>query len=597
MSANWTPLKPSRRLAHTLCLIGILAGTYIAYARTLRFGFAYDDFLQIVYNKQIESTRFLPGYFTNQVWAQAGGMPANLYRPLFMSWLLLNREIFGLDPTGWHLTTILVHLLATLLVFLAGKKLLRDPGPALFAAGLFGLHPVHVEAVAWVSAVTEPLAAVFFLSSLVSYFHYRDGNHRKTWLLLSLLSFAAAMMVKETATILPGVIAGYEFCFPQNTEDRGRRTLRSRMRSFAILITPYCLLLIAYLGARITVLHGFAHRISMVPTWSSVLTWPWLVQFYLGILLFPAGLGPFYDVEYIRNLSFSHLIVPVVLLLVAGILIWRWSWRSGSRLPLFFSIVFVLTLAPILVSFVIMSRWEGAHDRYLYLPSVALAFFTGYGVQALGLRTHRQLIAGVGILLLAGMGALTWQQTQYWQNDLVLFVRGVAVAPNNIMARLNLSAEMTRRHDLERAFALSQEAVQLDPQSGLALRMAGEAAFLLGNYSAAENYYLRALAIEQAQADQLYYLGLARIRMGRYTEGLVVIQKAIDLWPSAPRLHYALGLGLEGLGNWTGACEAFRAELAIVPDSPAVRNQLSEAEVRELSQKRAPRLPAAVSAH
>ena len=499
-------------------------------------------------------------------------MPANLYRPLFLTWLLLNRVLFGLNATGWHLATLSMHLLATALVFVIARKLLLDHWAALFAAALFGLHPVHVEAVAWVSGVTEPLAGVLFLSAFTCYLKYREVGGGKLWLLPSLIAFAAAMLVKETATALPAIIVAYEFCSPKS-EDTSKR-----WRALVPVIAPYAALVGAYLVARVIVLHGFAHRISALPPWLSALSWPWLTQFYLGILLFPVGLGPFYDVEYVPSFSFGRLVVPLFLLALLGWALWHWSRRIGSRLPLFIGLVFALTLSPVLVSFTIMSRWEGAHDRYVYLPSFAVAVLAAYGMRSLADRVGVRLMHALAMCVVVALGISTWHQTRYWRDDLALFRRGVAVAPRNLMAKLNLAAELSRRHDFGQAFDLSKEAVLLDPESGLALRMAGEAAFFSGNYTDSEKYYLAALRLEPPQVEQLYYLAIARIRMARYADALLVMRRAVQLWPSAPRLHYALGLALAGTGNLMEARNALRTELRMVPDSPGIEADLARIE-------------------
>src|SRR5215469_15821636 len=151
-------------------IVALLALTAFTYAATLRFGYVYDDVLQIENNPRIKSVDYLPSYFTRQVWAQAQGQPANLYRPFFLSWLWLNFEIFGSSPAGWHLTAILMHLLSVWLVYLLAKKLLPDEGiSAYLAAGIFALHPAHVEAVAWISGATEPLSTALFLGSFLLY--------------------------------------------------------------------------------------------------------------------------------------------------------------------------------------------------------------------------------------------------------------------------------------------------------------------------------------------------------------------------------------------------------------------------------------------
>lgn len=562
----------------TLLLAAVLLATLASYAATARFGFAYDDFLQIVYNHRIESLRSLPGYFSQQVWAQAPDRPANLYRPLFLSWLLINRLLFGLNAAAWHLAALLMHILATLLVYRVAYKLLRSSPAALFSAALFGLHPVHVESVAWISGVTEPLAAVFVLAAFLCYLNWRNLG-RTSWMAMSLLCFAAAMLVKETAVVLPFAILAYEILlFRQPQGDQKQRALTDLASSLA----PYAVLVTAYLGLRIVVLHGFAHKVSEVPALVSVLTWPRMILFYLGLLLVPVGLGPFYDLQYVSGLSVAGLLIPLVILIAMGAGLWYWGRRTGSGLPMFAGAWFLLTLAPVLLSAAIMSRWESLHDRYLYLPSLAIALLAGEALRQLFSRpmTRRQQFAcgTMAIALLLGFAVLTSNQTLVWANDLALFRRAVAVAPGNALAKLNLAAELSRRRDYEHALEFAQQGVELDPNSVIGLNLAAQACYYLDDYDCVERYSLRVLSLAPAQPQELYFLGMARIKAGRYTAGLEITRKGLSIWPDAAGYHYASGMGLSGLGDWAGAKAEFARELALYPDNALARSALADAE-------------------
>ncbi len=119
----------------------------------------------------------LPHYFTSHAWAELyPHVSGNYYRPLFLLWFRLNHAMFGLDPKGWHLTTILCHVAATYMVLVLVRRLAASPWIAFSAATLFALHPVHIESVAWVSGVTDPLMAIFLIGSFLAYLRFREGN-------------------------------------------------------------------------------------------------------------------------------------------------------------------------------------------------------------------------------------------------------------------------------------------------------------------------------------------------------------------------------------------------------------------------------------
>src|SRR5574340_712765 len=194
----------------------LLAATFIVYVGTLQFEFVYDDMGQIVNNPVVHSWRYLPWYFHSNVWMQQYAV-GNYYRPLFLFWLLLNYTLFGLQPLFWHLTTVLAHLAVTWMVYLLVRRLTSDQATAAIAALLFGLHPIHLEAVAWISGVTEPLLAMLLVPAFLCYLNYRERGRARRWLLLSLLLFALALLTKETAVVLPALLFAYAWIYVRET--------------------------------------------------------------------------------------------------------------------------------------------------------------------------------------------------------------------------------------------------------------------------------------------------------------------------------------------------------------------------------------------
>ena len=251
-------------------------------------------------------------------------------------------------------------------------------------------------------------------------------------------------------------------------------------------------------------------------------------------------------------------------------------------MPFFLSAWVLLTMLPALAVFAIMSRYENLHDRYLYLPSVGIALLVGYGACAMfrRARTPRQtlIFRAATMLLLALLAIATYRQSRYWKDNLTLFTRGVAVARLNVLAKLNLTSELIRHQMMDGAFQVSQEALQLDPNSALTLAAAGQAAYLTEKYALAEEYYSRALALGSPRVDELYYLGMSRIHTNRYSEALVVLQKGNALWPNSPGYHLEMGKALAGMGQWSAAREEYKLELASDPGNAGAREALAAAE-------------------
>jgi hypothetical protein len=120
-----------------------------AFASMLNNGFVFDDIEQIVKNHAIQSWRFLPEYFSRQVWEGVfPGGPGTYYRPMFLVWLRLNDSLFGVNALGWHISSLLLHIYTTLLVFYLSRRWMLNARLASYTAMLFAVHPIHAEPVA-----------------------------------------------------------------------------------------------------------------------------------------------------------------------------------------------------------------------------------------------------------------------------------------------------------------------------------------------------------------------------------------------------------------------------------------------------------------
>src|SRR5262249_38181324 len=198
-----TDLK-SQFLSHWKIVVCGIA--FLCYAQALAFPFVYDDKFLISENAYITSFRYLPRFFTMHLWDSFNAHFVNFYRPLLLTWSLVNHALFGLHPSGWHLTNIFLHMIAIYLVCVLAEKFSGDKGIGIISGLLFAVHPVHLEAVAWVSAASELLLTIFVLCSLLCYMKSREGHNEKRWLIMAWLFYAGALLSKEPAVMMPAMI-------------------------------------------------------------------------------------------------------------------------------------------------------------------------------------------------------------------------------------------------------------------------------------------------------------------------------------------------------------------------------------------------------
>ncbi len=532
-----TPAAQAKpRFTTPLLLTLVLAATFLTYVGTLQFEFVYDDLGQIVANPAIQSWKYFPLYFHANVWMQQFAI-GNYYRPVFLSWLLLNHSVFGLHAALWHLTTLLLHIGVTALVFMLALRLTGDRKVALITALLFGLHPVHLEGVAWVSGVTEPLLALFLIPSFLAYLNYRE-RRRTLWFVISLVLYALSLLAKETAIVLPGLIFAHEWLFGT----KGRQW-SARLRAAILWACPFAIVASVYLLARAHALHGVAHSTVNLPARIALLTIPSVLWNYLRLLLAPVGLSVFYDTPYITHVSLRHVLLPSAGVLVfEALLVWWWRRQSRSPVVAFAALWLALPILPLL-----NLRWlpmgDFIHDRYLYLPSIGFVLLVALALTQMDCRQVLARPVGqvLAVALAVVMAFATVAQSVPWANDLLLYYHGMAVAPNNDLPRNKLAATLVQRGMYDEGIKLYQVVLKTDPDYWYAHYRMGYAQYKVGRYTEAERYLTRAIQLH-GTPDEFYYLGLAQMKLGRHEAASQSLQEAVRRQPEVAEYRQALAM-------------------------------------------------------
>jgi tetratricopeptide (TPR) repeat protein len=544
---------------------------FLAYVPTLGFPFVYDDKPQIVQNPAIHAWRYWPHYFTSHAWAELyPNVSGNYYRPLFLLWFRLNHAMFGLDPKGWHLTTVLCHVAATYMVFALVHRLAASRWIAFSAATLFALHPVHMESVAWVSGVTDPLMAVFLIGSFLAYLRFREGN-RGGWMGLALALFALGLLAKETAVVLGPLVFVYAWLYAEERSGISRLAFALK-HSLAFLA-----LTILYLALRAHVLRGLSHSVTPVTWGAMAMTEPSIVWLYVRHLLLPVGLSGLYGLPYIDNPASAAFLVPTALLL-ALILVLAWGIRrlEDARLAWFACCWMALPILPVLW---LRAYAEGdiAHDRYLYIPSIGFVLLVSLFLHEIANHwrvSHKTLqLAGLAVLALAYVLGTVTQQT-YWASDLLLYGRAYQIAPHDNLICNDLGAALMDAGNSGDAIALYSQVLAREPGFWLSNYNLGYTYYKIGKLQEAELYLRRAININATDSDEYIYLGLSIWRQGRADEAVQYVQRAIQIRPSASGYHFVLAMIRRDQNDIPAAESELNLELQYHPESTAARQQL-----------------------
>ncbi|HSA92307.1 MAG TPA: tetratricopeptide repeat protein [Terriglobales bacterium] len=549
--------------------------TALAYIATLGFQFVNDDGSQIVLNRRLESWSYVPSYFQEHVWAHMQGRrEGNYYRPVFLLWLLVNRTLFGLNPMAWHASSLVLHLAVTLMVGRLALAISRDAWLAAFAALIFGLHPVHIEAVAWVSSASDPLAALFACSAFLFWLCARQEARRPLWPVLSLLSYALALLTKESVIVLPLMIALYAWM----TDSSPGTVVRALRQSL-----PYWLLTLLYLPVRFLALGKLGNAVTPV-TWETVLwTLPSVVWFYARKLLLPVGLSAFYDSPFVTSPGFASFVLPLLALLALAAVA-ALCWRRWPSPALAAGLVWLLPILPVL-NLPAFRFTQMVGDRYLYLPSVGFVMLVALAVRRirLGRRLRFGLPAGqvaILLLLLVLLGAGTAAQAPHWATNLLLYSRGVEIAPQNVLARAFLANELLDRGQTELAISLYREILAVDPNYWWGNFSLGITYYRLGDFAQAERLLSRAIQADPRNSMQFLYLGLVRRSQGDLPQAQAAMEYAIRLDPDVAGYHTILAEVLEQRGDLEGALRLYREEAALFPRDPDAAERVRQAEAR-----------------
>jgi len=582
-AAGQLPGAPLSDRSATLALALILGVIFLAYLDTMWFQFVHDDRFQILGNTWIRSWKYLPRYFTADVWAfEHPVFRGTFYRPIFLLWFRLQYIVFGTSPWGWHLCTVLCHVGVSLLVYFTAARLLQDRLGALFTTLIFGLHPTHADAVAWVSGVTEPLFAIFMFASYLCYLKKRAEPERaRIYLAASLALYVVASLSKETAVILPFIIFACEILWSQKTAPVWWRTWILRSWDALKVAAPYLALFVLYLVARLFALQGFQNTKEAHTYAAMVLTWPSVLWFYIQHLFWPTRLSPFYSKEFYSHLwDVRHVLLPAIPVLIAAVGLGIWSKRSPRA-----AVATIWLVVPILPVLNLRAFIEGhlVHDRYLYLPSFGFAMLVALGIRHLNVGPTRLLgqpaiqLGLVGIIALA-LGMEVAQATACYENETTFFTYVTSMSPEGHSSNMDLAGLLGSQGHLDEAIKMYEQILPSEPNNWAVNYDIGYAYYLKNRLPEAERYLSRAIELDSSRPDAFLYLGLTKLKMGDVNAAAANVQRAVITRPDADNYHFVLGVIFRGQGNLAGALSEFHQEMDLNPDNTAARQQAEEVE-------------------
>ena len=546
---------PTSAPRDVLGILGLALLVAVSYFPATQAGFIWDDLI-LTSSKAVQKWSGLWHlWFDTENTYRGGDTREGHFWPLPYSTFWLEHKLWGFAPVGYHVVNLLLHFANTWLVWRLLRRL-AVPGAWLIAA-VFAVHPVHVEAVAWVMGRKDLLSALFYLLAALVWLRFVDAP-RAGHYVLAMTLFVAGLLSKSVAVTLPvALLIGHWW-------QQGRVTSTDVLR-----LLPFFLV---GLGIGLTEISFYQRRQPLFFDYSAVdrlLISARALWFYVGKLLWPADLAvlyPRWDIDPLAPLGWGY----VAAALTALGLLWRFRSRMGHG-PLAGVAFFAVTLAPML-GFVdnIYMTFSFVADRYQYLASLGLiVVFVGcaaHGVDKLSGAWRYGALTVAGMILVV-LGTLTWQQASIYRDDVTFYTHVIALNPVAHDAHLNLGAALLAQGRKEEALAAALTAVEQRPDSADAYVNVGEVLVGLRRFDEAEQYLRRGYKLDRRHPMILLSLANALDKQERYEEALEVYDAVLELGPEDIRTHVGRGSVLIRIGRYADVFEALKPVVALQAES------------------------------
>jgi tetratricopeptide (TPR) repeat protein len=561
----------------------LITATLAAYWQVCNHEFVnFDDDLYVTENRHVQAGLTPEGVR----WAFSFETGIAYWHPLTWLSLMLDYDLYGLNPGGYHLTNLLVHILSTLLLFSALKRMTGAHWQSAFVAALFSLHPLNVNSIAWVAARKNVLSTFFWMLTMWTYARYAERARPDRYLLV-LLPFALGLMAKPMLVTLPFVLLLLDWWplgrihFGQATKQAGLQTQKPVSPGnkgslvFRLVLEKAPLIALSAVSVCLSSLSvqppGVPLSIDSVPMTLRIANALVSYAGYIGKMIWPDNLAVFYPPPPLVptwQAASAALFLALASVLVLRVTTSRpyfavgWLWYVGTLVPV--------------IGLVRVGLWPAMADRFAYVPLIGVFIVVAWAVPDLLTRwRYRKMILPIlAASLLSVLMVLTWFQVGYWHDDTTLFQHAVDVTDNNYVAMNNLGNALKLKGKIDEAIAHYSRAVRTNPayaqaHFNLAVTLEGQ-----GKVERSIVHYTKAVRAKPDYAQAHYYLAKALEGQGKVEQFLVHYTKAVRAKPDYAQAHNDLGVALAKLGRFNRAVGHLSDALRIDPDFAEAHNNL-----------------------
>ena len=577
--------------AFHLSVLLVVLFSVVPYLNIFGNDFTYDDHVFIGENLAIRSLGNVPSFFSETVY--------NLYRPLRTVLYSVTYAVWNGNVFGYHLNSVVWHVLSSVLVFLIFRKV-ADGFVPVVGALVFAVHPVHSERVAFITGGFDLLGIFLVLLAFLLYINY-SSSRRRRFLVFSLVSFAAALFSSEEALVFPLLVVLYEFVFGDKALGI-RRFVSSGFFSVVLAVFVAFRLFVVHLAARASVYPGGS-------LFSTLLTMLKVFVYYAWLVFVPYPLTLYRDVSVASSFFEPFVVVSFLLILSVGFaafLLRRHHPVVSFSVGWFF--IALLPFSNVLPLQILMA------DRYLYLASAGAALLLAYGIFRIPARSVSVLLSAVIIFSFLFLAVdrngdwvddvSLWEQTAKTSpHNSVVFanlgfayeqggrladaksslLRSISLNPLNDKAHYNLGIVYMRQKDYVSSAREFMLAINVSPDYAQAYDSLGMAYYYsyLESYdslllSAAEEAMSKAISVSPSYFKPYSDLGIVKGQRGSFNESIALLHKSLALNPWNHEAYYNMGIIYEFLNRTEMAEASFLRAVALQPSSKLYRQRAAQ---------------------
>ncbi len=536
--------------------------TFLVYIPGLGNNFVnWDDQLYVYRNYNIRQfdLNFLK-------WAFRPDVLNTFWHPLTIISYAVDYQILGLNPYQYHLTNIVFHTLNTFLVFFLAKSLYEARRPeesaaraldapsvaaGLVAALLFGVHPLRVESVVWISERKDVLYAFFFLLSVLAYLKYArpQGSGKALWYALSLAFFILSIMSKPMAVTLPMILLILDW-YPLNRFAGGRNGYK-RIKTAVLEKLPFFVVSLSSALMTLTVMHGEGNILTGIPLWTRSLVSIRGCIYYIYKMFLPFNLVPLYpypkDVSLFDYNSIATVAAFLLVALFCALTLRRFKSFTAAWLS------YLIMLLPVIG--IIQTGRQFVADRYTYMPLLSLFLLVGFGAAKVVEKTkgYTRIIAVVpAVVVFVALSSLTIRQEAVWKDSAALWIQQISVYPAQAKVayyyRALVNAGKGDFNNALKDFDIYIGGEDFDRTDTSIYVNRGLVYMELKDFDAALKDFDMALAIKPKNSKAMLSRGVLHAKADRCRQAVGDLQNGLKLEPENPYAVYVLGTCYERLG-------------------------------------------------